>query len=153
MYVIRPWLYVGKYRETLDLSLLKARGIGAMLQFAELVEHPGIRSLYLAIDDGYPLSQETIRQGINFIHAEHQAGNTILVACGAGISRSVSFAIVALKEIEGLGLFDAYELIRKAHVAALPHMALWKSLCTYYHEDVPYLDMLRAYNNGGMFDS
>lgn len=32
MYAIRPWLYVGKFRETQDEQLLQRQGIGAMLQ-------------------------------------------------------------------------------------------------------------------------
>ena len=42
---IRPWLYIGKYRETKNSFLLEAHQIGAMLQLAELVEHTGIISL------------------------------------------------------------------------------------------------------------
>ena len=55
MYPIRPWLYVGKYRETLNRRLLHINGIGSMLQLAERVDQPGIASLYLPVDDGVPL--------------------------------------------------------------------------------------------------
>jgi hypothetical protein len=47
MDAIRPWLYVGKYRETLNASLLRAKGIDTMLELAEAIEYPGITSLYL----------------------------------------------------------------------------------------------------------
>jgi hypothetical protein len=45
MVVIRPWLILGKYQETFNLPLLQSQAIGAMLQFAEPVEHPGIATL------------------------------------------------------------------------------------------------------------
>ena len=57
---IRPWLYIGKYRETLDGRYLSAHNITAMLLLAELVEHPGITSLYLAVEDGEPLPSESL---------------------------------------------------------------------------------------------
>ena len=97
---IRPWLYIGKYRETRDYRLLTAHGITAMLLLAELVEHPGITSLYLAVEDGEPLPHEMLTKGVDFVKAQKAAGQTILVACGAGISRSASFAAAALKEMK-----------------------------------------------------
>jgi hypothetical protein len=38
---IRPWLYIGKYRDTLDKDLLDFNSIRAMLQFAEPIEQEG----------------------------------------------------------------------------------------------------------------
>ncbi len=46
MYAIRPWLYVGKFRETQDEQLLHRQGIGAMLQLAESVKSLTILSIY-----------------------------------------------------------------------------------------------------------
>ncbi|MFL5805459.1 MAG: hypothetical protein ACJ8CR_27450 [Roseiflexaceae bacterium] len=42
METIRPWLHIGKYRDTLNQSLLTSYRIGAMLQLAEHVQHPQI---------------------------------------------------------------------------------------------------------------
>ncbi|MFZ4547704.1 MAG: hypothetical protein ACOYN4_09730 [Bacteroidales bacterium] len=83
---IRPWLFIGKYRETLDIELLKIHGIGSMLQLAELVEQPQIQSLYLAVDDGIALPYEMLKAGIEFIKTNQNEGRKVLVACGAGIS-------------------------------------------------------------------
>src|SRR5688572_12218994 len=44
---IRPWLYFGKYRETLNRRLLAVNQIEAMLQLAELVEHPLVALLVI----------------------------------------------------------------------------------------------------------
>jgi protein-tyrosine phosphatase len=135
---IRPWLFIGKYRETRDFPLLSSYGISAMLLLAELVEHDGISSCYLAVEDGEPLSEDLLQSGIDFVVTKKEHGDTILIACGAGISRSAAYAIAALKEIEGLSLVDAFELVKSAHPDSLPHPALWKSLCDYFNESVSW---------------
>lgn len=147
MNTIRPWLFIGKFRETLNHGLLKANNIKAMLQFAELVEYSGITSFLLAVEDGIPLSSTDIQRGISFVLQQHQQGKKVLIACGAGISRSVVFTIAALHETEGTDLLTAYQEIVNAHIAALPHPVLWKSLCAYYQEDIPYVKVLKHYNS------
>jgi hypothetical protein len=144
MDTIRPWLYVGKHRETLDANRLRARGIGAMLQLAEAVEHVGIASLYLPVHDGLPLPNHLLRQGVDFVLAEKRRGRTVLIACGAGMSRSVVFAVAVLKEAEGLSLLEAVRVVKQHHSGSMPHPALWKSLCAYYGEEIPFPIMLRV---------
>jgi protein-tyrosine phosphatase len=139
---IRPWLYIGKYSDTTNLSLLKFHQIGAMLQLAELVEHPGIISLYLNVDDGVPLPEPLLKEGIEFVKAQKNQGRKIMVSCGAGISRSATFAIAALKEIEQISLSDSYREIKLHHPQTMPHPALWKSLCEYFREEISYSAML-----------
>lgn len=135
---IRPWLYIGKYRETLDFQLLQSNGITAMLLLAELVEHEGISSCYLAVEDGEPLPNELLQEGIDFIATKKQQEDTILIACGAGISRSATYAIAALKEIEGKRLVDAFHAVKQAHPVSMPHPALWATLCEHYDEPVAW---------------
>jgi protein-tyrosine phosphatase len=62
---------------------------------------------------------------VDYVLAQRAAGKAVLVACGAGISRSTSFAIAALKEAEGLTLLGAAREVRRLHPAGLPHMALY----------------------------
>jgi hypothetical protein len=138
---IRPWLYIGKYRETRDGRYLATHNITAMLLLAELVEHPGITSLYLAVEDGEPLPSEMLAQGVDFVKAHQEAGQTVLVACGAGISRSATFAVAALKEIEGLSLREAIHIVQQAHPESMPHYKLWQSLCDYYGEVIPWIEI------------
>jgi hypothetical protein len=144
MDAIRPWLYVGKYRETLDANLLAARNIGAMLHLAEEVKHPNVTTLYLPVDDGVPCPEHFLRQGVDFVLAAKQRGQTVLIACGAGISRSAAFAVAVLKEVEGLSLLQAVRIVGMHHPGSLPHPEIWRSLCTYYHEEASVLDMWNA---------
>jgi protein-tyrosine phosphatase len=140
---IRPWLYIGKYRDTLDKNYLNFKSIKAMLQLADLVEQKEINSLFLPVEDMGPTSPALIKQGVDFILAEKEKGSKILVACGAGMNRSTAFCMAALKEVEGLSLLDAYKEIKRRHPESLPHEPVWESFCKYYNESTPYLDIMR----------
>jgi protein-tyrosine phosphatase len=131
MYQIRPWLFVGRYADTRNLDLLEAHDIGAMLQLAESVKQDGINSLYVAVEDGEPLPPGSLKRGVTFVRAEKAQGHNVLVACGAGISRSSTFAIAALKEEENLDLLEAFRQLCMKHPTAMPHPELWTSLCEY----------------------
>ena len=140
---IRPWLFIGSYRDTKNLSYLTLKSINAMLQLAEKVEQPTIISLYLPVEDLAPISEIHIRQGVDFIKEHKAKGNRVLVACGAGMNRSSSFSAAALKEEEGMSLFEALKEVKRHHPESMPHEPVWASLCKYYNEPVPYLDVMR----------
>lgn len=145
MYQIRPWLSVGKYSETLLPELLHHHGVTAMLQLAAPVQQVGIESLYLVVDDGVPLHPVVLERGIKFARARKAEGRHLLVACGAGISRSSTFATAVLKEEENLSLVDAFQEVVNAHPYAMPHPELWKSLCAYYGEMTPFLTVWKRF--------
>jgi protein-tyrosine phosphatase len=136
---IRPWLYIGKYRDTINLPLLQFHQIGAMLQFAELVEQPGIVTFYIDQDDGVPVPSENFHKGLKFIISNKEAGRNILVACGAGISRSATFTIAALSAIEQISLKEAYIEVKRLHPDTMPHPAVWKSMCIYFKDDTTFM--------------
>jgi protein-tyrosine phosphatase len=140
---IRSWLYIGKYRDTLNKAYLEAKYIQAMLQLAEKVDQVGITSLYLPVEDIEPISRDLLRQGIGFILEEKQKGHRVLVACGAGINRSSVFCTAALKETEGTNLMEAFKEVKRKHPESMPHQPVWESLCKYYGETIPYLDVMR----------
>jgi predicted protein tyrosine phosphatase len=140
---IRPWLYIGKYRETLQASYLRSKSIQAMLQLADKVEQPGITSLYLPVEDYAPLKFRHLEEGLAFIHEQKELGHNILVACGAGINRSSTFCTAALKAEEGLSLLDAFKEVKKKHPESMPHEPVWISLCNYYGEKISHLELMR----------
>ncbi len=140
---IRPWLFIGNYSDTQNKSYLDSKSISAMLQLAEPVQQININSLYLPVADLGAISHDFIKQGMKFVLAEKEKGNKILIACAAGINRSTAFCIAALKETAGLNLLDAYKEIKQKHPKAMPHEPIWESLCSYYNETTPYLDMMR----------
>jgi protein-tyrosine phosphatase len=142
MYMIRPWLYVGKFSETKEGWLLRSYNIGAMLQLDEAVEQPGIVSLFLPVEDGEPLAPEMLKRGLEFVHAQKGWGRNVLIACGAGVSRASAYATAALKEDENLALLDALREVHARHPDVMPHPELWKSLCEYYGEHLTLMQML-----------
>jgi hypothetical protein len=148
MFTIRPWLHVGKFVETLDVDLLNAHNIGAMLQLAESVQQTGIAARFVHVEDGEPLPVALLREGVDFVRLQKSLGRNVLVACGAGISRSATFTVAALKEEEGLSLLEAFREVKAKHSLAQPHPELWQSLCGYYGEQVPYTKLIQGFQTG-----
>ena len=143
MNAVRPDLYVGKLADTLNHPLLQAEHIGAVLQLARAYEPPGLTTLYLPVEDGEPLDFELLRRGVAFVDQQRNAGRRVLIACGAGISRSAAFAVAVVKEAETLTLLEAYAHVVQARPQALPHPLLWQSLCGYYNESVSVAEMIK----------
>jgi hypothetical protein len=152
MQQVRPWLFVGRYSETLNRDLLERSKIRSMLLLAAPVEHAGMTTLYLPVEDGVPVRTEALANGVAFVRSEYAQGHRVLVACGAGISRAVTFATAALKEEEGLSLLKAIHAVARVHPEGMPHPELWQSLCNYYGEDVPFLDMWKQLRGGVIRD-
>ena len=134
MHKIRSWLYVGNFAESENAALLATHNIKAVLQVAHPINVPGVTSLYLPVSDDDPLPKSQLRRGVDFILSQKEQGNVTMVACHAGMSRSPTFAIAALKEAEDLQLLDALRALRQHHPHAMPNTPLWRSLCKYYQE-------------------
>jgi protein-tyrosine phosphatase len=113
-----------------------------MLLLVQPVEHPGIISFYMGVEDGVPLPVELLTKGLDFIRENRLAGRKVLVVCGAGISRSATFVIAALKDAEQVRLSKAYRDVKRRHPDTMPHPALWKSLCEYFGEETPYPSLI-----------
>ena len=141
---IRPWLFIGNVRDTANKSYLTYKSIQAILQLAMDVDHPGITCLHLPVEDFAPLKYDLLERGVAFIQEQKRLGNRVLVACGAGINRSSTYCTAALKAEEGMSLFDAFKEVKKRHPESMPHEPVWESLCRYYGETTPYLDVLRV---------
>lgn len=134
MYKIRDWLYISDYASAKSQKIVDEAGIQAMLQLFQPIELEGIVTKYISIGDGLPLTQAQINTAISFIREQHDKQHCLLSTCGAGLSRSVTFAIIALKEIEGLSLADAYRAIFEHHPKAMPDHIHWQAIADYYGE-------------------
>ena len=69
----------------------------------------------------------------------------MLLACGAGTSRSVAFAAAALVEAEGLSVLDAVGAVRARHPTAQPHYKLLASLRAYFGETASTAELVHAW--------
>lgn len=141
---IRPWLYLGDYNDTQNKNLLDFKSITSVLQLAGSVRLPGINLLYVPVKNLAPISAENFKEGVGFVLAEKEKGSKILVACAAGVNRSATFCVAALKEAEGLSLLEAFREVKRNRYQAMPQEFAWESLCRYYQEDVSYIDVMRV---------
>lgn len=151
MYQIRDWLYVGKYSDTKNKDYLAEHNITAMLELASPVTQPGIPAKYIAMEDGEPFVPDKLSEALAFIREQKADGRRILVACGAGISRSTVVAMAALMEHEERTLFDAYREVYHMHRGANPHHELLIALAKYHGQDLDLLDIwdeVRAIQRG-----
>jgi protein-tyrosine phosphatase len=135
MFQIRDWLCISDYPIASSPEIVKASGIGAMLQLFKEFEMDGVETHFASVSDGLSITSAMIQEGIEFVRNQHAQGRKLLVTCGAGISRSVTFSIIALKEIEGLSMAEAYRAIREIHPQALPDHVHWQSVADFYGED------------------
>lgn len=135
MYKIRDWLYISGFPAASSPSMIKKEGIQGMLQLFEAIEMDGVETKHIGLLDGVPIKPQQLQDGIAFIHAQREKNHRLLVTCGAGISRSVTLSIVALKEIEGLSMQEAYSVIHKVHPKAMPDHLHWESVANYYDEN------------------
>ncbi|MBC8139202.1 MAG: dual specificity protein phosphatase family protein [Fibrella sp.] len=140
---IRDWLYIGSLRDTQNLAALEESGISAVLQLAGASPQKGIVSYLLPVEDGEPLAASVLREGLSFVADQRQKNKRVLIACAAGVSRSATFAVAALKEAEQIPLLDALRMLVAAHPETLPNPILWRSLCDFYSESVALVEMVR----------
>jgi len=144
MHKIRDWLYVASFREAQDIALLKNNEIDAVLHLHQSIEYDTIPTLFVPVQEGFPLGKHDIITGLNFIAEQHAQGKKVVVACGAGISRSVIFATGALKMAESLTMSKAFSEVRKKHERAMPDELHWQSMCTYFGENTDFWEMWRT---------
>jgi hypothetical protein len=131
-------LYIGGARSTWDASRLREAGVTAVLK---LYEGPptwpaDFTVLDMPFEDGRPIPEGYLRRGVDFIEQNIRNGQAVLVACGAGISRSSTLVLAYLVDRGGHELRDAFYLLRERHPQADPLPALWASLLNFL--DVPY---------------
>ena len=123
--------------------MLAEAKVTAMLQLYKPVEQAGITSLHLSIEDGHHIADQAFDDATAFVRAQHSAGACLLIACGAGISRSSTFAVLALNVIEGLTLEQAFWQVRKANPRAMPDQIHWEALAKYRDDDQSFWELWR----------
>lgn len=139
---LADWLYISNYRASIHLPTLQQHHIAALLHLAERVEHPNVTACYLPVEDGEPIAPSHLDAAQTFIATHYADKHPLLIACGAGMSRSVTFCMLALKEHGGMNLVKALQHIKARHPIAQPHPELLRSLTAYYHCEADYLQLI-----------
>jgi protein-tyrosine phosphatase len=113
---ITDQLFIGDIEQAGDRQRYKEHGIDRVIQLT-----------YSAPDNGYPDSvdvhtysmmdgprndEETMRDAVETTASFLQKGDTVLVHCSAGASRSVAVAAASLATVNDTGLDEELQLIR-----------------------------------------
>lgn len=141
MHQIRDWLYITGYALASNVPYIRNEGFDAMLQLYRPIAVEGVKSHFVELVDGQAITPAEVAAAVRFVQGHHAAGAKVLVTCGAGVSRSVTMSIAALKAIEGGDLEAIYRDVRSRHPGAMPDQVHWASLCAYFGEDVPFWEM------------
>lgn len=132
---ITDGIAIGGWYDGRNAPLLRREGILAVLQLHGQEggeEFPDVEAvLLIQQEDGKPLPADALRRGVEFIREQRALGRPVLVQCGIGMSRSVTF-VLAYLHTEGMDLRDALRLITQKRRQALPHVILLKSLIECY---------------------
>ena len=147
MYKIRDWLFIGKYSQIRVKDNLERNRISALLSLAEPIGHRGIESLHLKVVDGESARSDDIAAGVRFVREQKAAGQRVLIACGAGKSRSAMFTMAVLMEEENLTVFEAFREVYRQYRGAEPHHELVKSLAAYHGQELDLLDVWSGLND------
>lgn len=130
-------LWLGGLRALHEPHLAANLGIQAVLRLDDLPREIGQWSAdYLLCDlpmaDARPLAAERLRQGLDFMHEQLEAGRPLLVHCEMGISRSVTFVLAYLVAYHHLSLRESCQLIIQRRPSAQPHPILLASLNNFF---------------------
>ena len=113
MDAVRPWLYVGKYRETLNVNLLAGRKIEVMLQLAEAVTYPHITSIYLPVEDGEPLPD---LQSLHTRAATRNMDSTVRFLIAGDRTAPYGLSLRIKDTLRAAGVTEVHELLTKKGV-------------------------------------
>ncbi|MBX3083150.1 MAG: dual specificity protein phosphatase family protein [Anaerolineae bacterium] len=130
-------IYISGHRATQYTTELRAANIKHVLKlYSDIPYFPhDFTVLENAIEDGESIPPNKLREGVQFVMEQVEAKRSVLVMCGAGISRSSTFVLASLLQLD-YTLEDAYRLLKSQHSSASPHPALWNSLINHYR--LPY---------------
>ncbi|XP_076030511.1 dual specificity protein phosphatase 22-like isoform X2 [Oratosquilla oratoria] len=136
---VLPGLYVGNFRDSKDPEQLKYHKITHILSI-----HDNARKLPCNRDKEYLCIIASDSPGQNltqyfpicndFIHTARLNGGAVLIHCLAGMSRSVTVAVVYVMCVTSLSWRDALKAVRGARNVANPNVGFLKQLQDYEHE-------------------
>ena len=117
-------LWIGSSRDLDGAVPLRALGFSAVVDLRD-GEHPhllGVLTYRLVNRDGDPWTPSSVEAALDFVH-EHVRHGRVLVACAAGMSRSVSIATAYLVRC-GWDVAEALARVREARpkIAPMPAM-------------------------------
>ncbi len=141
-------LYVGEVAALKRQDQVRAEGITTIVRLDQIPRDQGqwadtFTLLDAPIPDGEILDGDTLNRLTRFIYDQIMAGETVLVHCHLGVSRSVTVAMAYLIAYEGMSLAEAFGTVREGRASAYPHESLLVSLIDHYR--LPF-DVAKVHN-------
>lgn len=135
-------IWLGAEYDVLDVDALGKSGVTSVLNMTRAPDHAfvrhvldtqGVVSQYCQLDqdDGYPLSEDALRRGLEFLSGQLARNNVVLIHCAAGISRTAAMAIAFLMTV-GFSWDEAELLVKNARPITLPHPELKRSVLQFF---------------------
>lgn len=137
-------LYIGSSRALYDTTKLRTIELTHIvkLYFGD-PECPTDFTVYEgAFEDGGVIPTDILTESIDFIENYIQSGTKVLVACGAGMSRSAALALAYLMEKQGYNLRYAWKLVKFHHAIADVAPQLWDFLLKRYQQPYSITEIL-----------
>uniref|UniRef100_A0A8D0BWL1 Dual specificity phosphatase 22 n=1 Tax=Salvator merianae TaxID=96440 RepID=A0A8D0BWL1_SALMN len=145
---ILPGLFLGNFKDARDTEHLKQNNITHILSVHDSAR-PMLEGVkYLCIPASDSPSQNLIRhfkESIEFIHECRLRGESCLVHCLAGVSRSVTLVVAYVMTITNFGWEDALSVVRASRSCANPNAGFQRQLEEFEKNDVAhYREWLKA---------
>lgn len=133
---VSPGLFVGTVADAEDGPRLRENGVDRVVSLTHSdpqTETP-VTVSNCAMMDGPRNERETFREAVEHVLAALEGGETVLVHCNRGASRSPSVAAAATALHGEIGIEDAFELVGERRAAVDPHPALVEQAVELFRE-------------------
>lgn len=129
-------LCIGDYRGSQDLECLKTFNIAVVLDVAGTgYRHPDkiVQHFKVVKADDNPEFDLSVHFNdcFDYIHEHRTKGYTVLVHCGAGISRSATIVIGYLMKYQGMNLKSSLDFLVEKRPCVYPNKGFLKQLFEY----------------------
>ncbi|XP_072295465.1 dual specificity protein phosphatase 22-B-like [Eucyclogobius newberryi] len=128
---VLPGLYLGNVKDAQDKELLKAHNITHILSIHDTAAPVLEDVTYLCIaasDHSKQNLTQYFRETIVFIHESRMKGESCLVHCVAGVSRSVTLVVAYIMTVTGRGWVESLAAVRAARPCAGPNLGFLRQL-------------------------
>jgi protein-tyrosine phosphatase len=120
-------IFVGTESEACDESFLRKHGVDVVISLTHRTPETGdVNRVDVPMVDGPQNDYEDFTEAVEKVVRQRENGNTVLIHCSAGASRSPSVAAAAITHLTEKNLNEAFNQIIEHRPEADPHDALIK---------------------------
>jgi len=131
-------LFVGTIEDAGTEPLLKNHGIETVVSLTHSPPNTGfpasVSVKQVPLTDGPQNNQAQFNEAVDVLVSALESGETVLVHCSRGASRSPSVAATALAIVQDIGIKEAFEQVAEHREVCDPHEALVRQAVAVYQE-------------------